>query len=159
VRVGKRRVRPRQSVGLHAHITDEALGFEDGTMELAVDGTLSNGEAYAATIEIPSAFTLLLMKLFAFRDRCQDEDKDLGRHHALDLYRIIAMMSEHEWEQTTQRIGQSSEHAVIVEAGRIIRAQFGATDALGCLRLQEHPLWADDMPLSEFSAALAELFG
>jgi hypothetical protein len=38
------------------------------------------------------------MKLFAFRDRLSDEDKEFGRYHALDLYTIIATTTEKEWE-------------------------------------------------------------
>jgi len=55
-------------------------------MRITVDGSLSSGEPYEAVIYVPSTFTLLLMKLHAFRDRCQEEEKDLARHHALDIY-------------------------------------------------------------------------
>ncbi len=158
VRVGVRRVRPRRSVGLHAHATDEALAFEQRTMALAVDGVLSSGEPYAAMVRIPSAFTLLLMKLHAFRDRCQDEDKDLGRHHALDIYRIVAMMSEQEWELTLQQVREFEQHPVIVEAADIIRTYFDSPESLGSIRLREHRLWNDTMALKEFLSAIQDAF-
>ena len=36
------------------------------------------------------------VKLSAFADRKADENKDLGRHHALDAYTIAGMMTERE---------------------------------------------------------------
>jgi len=35
-----------------------------------------------------------MMKLLAFRDRLDDTDKAFGRYHALDLYTILATMTE-----------------------------------------------------------------
>lgn len=158
VKVDSRRVRLKDSVKLHAHPTDEALAFEEGTMAIPVEGSLSSGARHAATVFVPSAFTLLLMKLHAFRDRCQDQDKALGRHHALDIYRIVAMMSEQEWDQTACRAHESREHPVLSEAARIVQTHFGSPEALGSLRLREHPLWDDEMLLAEFLSALHELF-
>ncbi len=158
VKVDNRRVRPRQSVNLHAHRMDEALGFEDNTMDIPVEGTLSSGDVYRATIYIPSAFTLLLMKLHAFRDRFQDEKKDLARHHALDIYRIVAMMTEQEFEQTRRQIHEHQQHPVVVEAARIVEEYFGSPESLGLLRLRSHPLWSDGMALAEFLSGLQALF-
>ena len=41
-----------------------------------------------------------MMKLFAFRDRKADEDKNLGRHHVLDLHTIVAMQIESEYRES-----------------------------------------------------------
>ena len=158
VRVDARRVRLRKSVNLHAHPTDEALALGTDTMEIEIDGVLPSGESYSSAVYIPSAFDFLLMKLFAFRDRCQDEKKDLGRHHALDAYRVIAMMPEQEWEQTLGRIAEFGDHPIVVEARHIAQEFFDSPESVGSVRMQEHPLWSDDMALHEFLAALRDLF-
>ncbi|HUU22654.1 MAG TPA: hypothetical protein VM389_08980 [Phycisphaerae bacterium] len=158
VKVDARRVRPRRSVKLHAHRTEEALGFQDNTMRIAVDGLLSSGEPYEAMVLVPSAFTLLLMKLYAFRDRCEDEEKDLARHHALDLYRVVAMMSEQEFGQTLRQIAQQQNHPVLAEAGRIVAEHFDSPESLGLLRLRSHSLWDEGMALQEFLSAMQDLF-
>src|SRR5262249_50169132 len=92
------RVRPRggQKGRLHAHETPEAAGVEDDPLTIPVRGSRSTGEEYEAQVCLPQAFSYGLMKLFAFRDRKDDPDpkKDKGRHHVLDLYAIIAMMTE-----------------------------------------------------------------
>lgn len=158
VRVDKRRVRPRESVHLHAHRTDEALGFQDHTIPIAVPGTLSSGVSYEATVYVPSAFTLLLMKLYAFRDRCQDGAKDFAHHHAIDIYRIVAMMSEDEFASTCRQAEKHKGEPVPVEANRIIFEYFRDEQTLGSLRLREHPLWDDRMPLGPFLSALKDAF-
>lgn len=158
IKVDDRRVRPRESVHLHAHRTDEAVGFQEDTLVIAVCGILSNGQDFEGVVHIPQAFTLLLMKLFAFRDRCIDADKDMGRHHALDLYRIVAIMTENEYQKTEQRIEQHQNKPVVVEAKRIVKDYFRSGESLGSLRLREHQLWNDNMALAEFLAAMKDLF-
>jgi len=158
VKVDDRRVRPRHGVKLHAHRMDEALGFEDNTMAIPVAGTLSSGDIYRATICIPSAFTFLLMKLYAFCDRCHDEEKDWARHHALDLYRVVAMMTEREFEQTRYKNREYSQHLVLIEAARIVATDFASPESLGSLRLRSHLLWNEAMALTRFLSGLRDLF-
>jgi len=157
VKIDDRRVRPRQGVKLHAHRTDEALGFQDNTMAIPVDGSLSSGELYETAVLVPSAFTLLLMKLYAFRDRCQDEEKDLARHHALDIYRIVAMMTEQEFEETRRQIAEQQDHPVLTEAARVVAEHFDSAESVGSLRLRSHLLWDEGMAMQAFLATLHDL--
>ena len=163
VKVGPRRIRPDTGpslpaeLKLHARRTDEALGFQEHTMDMLVAGTLSSGDPYEATVHVPSAFTLLLMKLHAFRDRCNDEQKDMGRHHALDIYRIVAMMTEQEFEGTRRQVAEHKDHPVVVEATRIAEEHFASEESLGSLRLREHPLWDEGMALVGFLSALKDI--
>jgi len=157
VKIDDRRVRPRKSVKLHAHRMDEALGFQDNTMVIPLDGSLSSGELYEAAVLVPSAFTLLLMKLHAFRDRCKDAAKDLAQHHALDIYRIVAMMTEQEFEETGQQIAGQRNHPVLIEAARVVAEHFDSPESLGSLRLRSHSLWDEGMAMQAFLAALRDL--
>jgi len=158
VRIDERRVRPRPSVKLHARRTDEALGFAEGTLVLPVRGLLSSGTPHEAVVHVPSAFTLLLMKLHAFRDRCRDPEKGLARHHALDIYRIVAMMTEEEFAHTGERLSAQQGHDVVLEARRIVAKHFGSAESMGSLRLRGHSLWDEGMALEEFLSVLRELF-
>jgi hypothetical protein len=93
-------VRPTgKSVGFHAHQSDEALFLEDAPMAIELCGNRSTGEVYTATAYVPEAFPYLLMKLSAFAERKVDANKDLGRHHALDAYTIVGMMTEPEYNR------------------------------------------------------------
>jgi hypothetical protein len=84
------RVRPKQPIELHAYSVEEALCLEEAPEPVAVDGNRTSGQPYRDTVYLPHPFPYLLMKLSAFSDRKNDADCDLGRHHALDVYRSSA---------------------------------------------------------------------
>jgi hypothetical protein len=86
--------RPTGTIKLHAHTVEEAIHIDESPVSVTISGTRSDGKPAEAQVHVPQAFTYLMMKLFAFRDRKEDEDKHLGRHHALDLYTIVAMQVE-----------------------------------------------------------------
>jgi hypothetical protein len=102
VRADARRARPHPSIGIHAHPVDEALTLEDGLLPIVLAGALSSGVPGKAEIFLPHPYTFAMMKLFAFRDRVEDADKDFGRYHALDLYTILATTTEDEWAYALQ---------------------------------------------------------
>ena len=98
------------------------------------------------------------MKLSAFADRKADENKDLGRHHALDAYTIVGMMTEPEYDRARMLAGRSRSEPHFVRVCDIVAADFSGSTALGILRLREHQLFRDDFRLDEFAATLAEIF-
>ncbi len=108
---------------------------------------------------MPQAFPYLMMKLCAFRDRKSDERKDVGRHHALDLYTIVGMMTENEYEAA---VAWGREHAGephVQGARRVVSEDFSGSTATGVLRMREHPLFGDDFQVDDFIAVLGEIFG
>lgn len=158
VRIKDRRISPvAQSIGLHAHRSDEALGFQDNLLEIRIAGQCTDGHAYESAVFISPAITFLMMKLFAFRDRNQDKQKDFARHHAMDLYRIVAMLDHDEFEQTQTLIQSFGEEAILQEARKIATEFFSSPTALGLLRLRKHNLFEPDMDVQEFSQALTDL--
>ncbi|NLY01257.1 MAG: hypothetical protein GXY83_34635 [Rhodopirellula sp.] len=107
---------------------------------------------------MPQPFTYLMMKLFAFRDRKEDGDKNLGRHHALDLYTIVAMQVESEYQESL-RLGNLYGGDGHVETAReIIRSDFAEPMSIGVIRLREHPLFRPEFPVPDFLAVLREIF-
>jgi len=158
LKIDARRVRPRESVQLHAHRTDEAVAFQEGMTELLITGLLSDGSPYETLVYVPQPFTFLLTKLFAFRDRTNDPRKDFARHHALDLYRIVAMLTEVEYNTVRQKIIEYGTNPHIIEAGKIVARDFRSPDALGGIRLREHSLFTSDMDIQGFLSALSDLF-
>lgn len=156
--IGDRRVRPaEESVGLHAHRTDEAIGFQDNMQEIGVEGDCTDSRPYRSSVSILQAFTFLLMKLFAFRDRNADPNKDFARHHAMDIYRVIAMLDYDEFNQTRSAVCEHWNSDAVREAQRIVNDGFSEPTALGLIRLQEHNLFDLEMDLREFARALSDL--
>ena len=115
VRVNPPRVRPRGGVRLHARLTREALALGLSPFELTLAGRRSDGRPAELAVHVPNPFTYLLMKLHAFRDRKDDPDKRLGAHHALDLYRIVSMLTESTREN---RLRSAASNAVIAASCR-----------------------------------------
>ena len=103
------------------------------------------------TIRIPQAFTYLLMKLSAFADQLDNPDKKLGRHHALDSYRIVAMLTESEDERVRELARQYNDHEEVAKAISVVREHFVPQNGRGRLRIREHELWQDDLDLERFA--------
>lgn len=159
LQVSSPRVRPKgKSVGFHAHQSDEALFIEDQPIAIELSGALTSGEQHTGTVFVPEAFPYLLMKLSAFSDRKEDVDKDLGRHHALDAYTIIGMMTEEEFERAKELAAQSRSDPHFIRVCEIVAADFGSPTSPGVLRLREHRLFRDDFELGEFLRTLKEIF-
>jgi hypothetical protein len=158
LKVSMPRVRPKGDIQFHAHAVEEAVLLEDHPIAVQVTGVRSNGEHYAGTVEVPEAFPYLMMKLHAFADRKADDNKDLGRHHALDAYTIVAMMTEPEYERA-RRIGvEQSGDSNVQRARTIVREDFASGTGMGILRLREHRLFKPDFQLDQFRQVLREVF-
>jgi hypothetical protein len=159
LQVNPPRVRPKgKSVGFHAYQTDEALYLEEAPISIELRGPRSGGDEYAATVFVPEAFPYLLMKLSAFADRKEDANKDLGRHHALDAYTIVGMMTEAEYDRARELAGRSRTDEHFGRVCGVVEAEFAGPTALGVLRLREHRLFRDDFRVGEFIGVLGEIF-
>jgi len=152
------RVRPRGTIRLHAHAVEEAVHIDEEPFEATISGMRSSGDVAKAKVFIPHPFPYMMMKLFAFCDRKEDDRKDLGRHHALDLYHIVGMMIENEYQRTMelgQRYGANKQTG---KAREIVRECFSNLTDIGLLRLREHTLFREEFQLAEFIDVLAEVF-
>ena len=152
-----RRVKPRPRVELHASKLEEALGVDSNPLRLEIEGTLTTGERHQTTILVPQAFSYLLMKLHAFRDRSLDADRELGRHHALDVYRIVGMVTDDEYPLVRRLVHEFSDEPAFAEARRIAMNDFVDPNGVGQTRIREHALYHDDCDLLQFAAELEEL--
>ena len=158
VKADARRARPKPSVGIHAHPVDEALTLEEGLLPIVLAGALSSGETWESEIFLPHPYTFLMMKLFAFRDRLDDPNKEFGRYHALDLYTILATTIEEEWEYALQLRDQYKNDPTAKEAGSLISDYFSSQERLGMIRLMESPYYRPELQNEEFISALQEMF-
>ena len=112
----------------------------------------------SAAVLIPNAFSLLLMKLHACSDRVDDEDKQLGRHHALDVYRVIAMLSEPELELVRRLRREFDAHEVMQNAVKIVEDLFAHITSRAVLRMRAHVLAHPAMQIERAIEVLHELF-
>ena len=99
-----------------------------------------------------------MMKLFAFRDRLNDPNKEFGRYHALDLYTILATTMEAEWKSAVELHRRQAEHPFVLEAGTLVANYFCDLDRLGMIRLRESRYYRPGLRIEDFMSALQELF-
>jgi hypothetical protein len=158
VKADTRRARPKPSVGIHAHPVNEALTLEEGLLPIVLAGTLSLGEPWQSEIFLPHPYTYSMMKLFAFRDRHGDPNKEFGRYHALDLYTILATTTEEEWEYALQLRDQYKNEPPAKEAGKLVSAYFSSPERLGVIRMMESPYYRPELQNEDFMSALQEMF-
>lgn len=151
-----RRARPAAAdhPKLHAHPTDGALALTEAPLVVQIAGTLSTGQASAAPVTIPHPFSYLLMKLTAYRDRRNDPDRDLGRHHALDVFRIVAMLTESQPGQVQANLRHFVADAQVRSCVDLVRSDFASDIAPGVLAMRAHPLWQNDPQLPTFLETL-----
>ena len=158
VKTDARRARPKPSVGIHAHPVDEALTLEEGLLPILMPGKLSSGGQREDEVFLPHPYTFLMMKLFAFRDRLKDADKEFGRYHALDLYTILSTTTEKEWKYALKLRDQNENQPYVLEAGHLVSEHFSALDQLGMIRLRESIYYRPELQLDDFMSAIQELF-
>lgn len=143
VKLGQSRARPRglkAEKGFHAKPNQEALGVEHEPVRITVtsEPDSKNSTARSCEVLIPRPFPYALMKLCALRDRINDKKYDLGRHHAMDLYRIAGMLTEED-EAVCIKIAQDHKSdPKIVECRGIIEELLVPNDGLGRIRLLEY---------------------
>jgi hypothetical protein len=152
------RVRPKGDIQFHAHCVEEALQIESNPVVITLDGQRTGGEPFQGTVFVPQAFPYLMMKLSAFCDRKNDARKDVGRHHALDAYTIVGMMTETEYDHARELGGAYADEPHVQDVRRIVAEDFSGPTAMGILRLLEHPLARPDFLIADFIAVLGEIF-
>jgi hypothetical protein len=158
VKIDNRRIHPIPSIGIHAHPTNEAVTLEEGLIPVTIHGELDSGESFESEIFLPHSYTFLMMKLFAFKDRLKDKDKEFGRYHALDMYSVLATTTEEEWKKAEELRDKYAEESKISEAGELIKEHFSAENRLGIIRLKESRYYRPELQIEEFMSALQELF-
>ena len=157
VKISKPRIRPKKAKNIHGYLTEEAVTIEEELISFSITKADESIEVF-----LPHPFTYLVLKLFALRDRLEDEGKSYGAYHAFDIYRVIAMMTEEEWEQAIQLREQYADSSKIREARQIANELLSSENATGVLRLRQHArnreITLNDEIISELVVDLKELF-
>lgn len=151
VKIQKPRIRPKGAKDIHAFLAPEAATIHVNRRDVVVSGVC---------VKTPSSINFLILKLHAIRDRQQDEKTDLGRHHALDVFRIVAAMDQRDWFDARDFMENYGAYAHVQEAQQIVQSMFSKKTAIGCIRLREHPLFDErqSLYLDHFIDDLNEIF-
>ena len=82
---------------------------------------------------------------------------DLFDPNAMDVYRIIAMITPEEDSVVRALAAKHFDHPKAVEARRVVGEHFASPDSLGILRLREHQLFFSRMNLDRFREELSAI--
>lgn len=116
----------------------EALFVEEKGLKIPLKGRRSNGVEYATTICIPHPFTYLVMKLFAFHDRQEDEKKQHGSHHAFDIFSIIGSLTEWELKEAIEFGTTFAQDTIVQDAKQKVQELFTGTSPIGMIAIKTH---------------------
>lgn len=97
------------------------------------------------------------MKLHAFKDRLRKNDQAKVGHHAMDVYRVVSMMTEEQYDQAKSFLRSNASKDVVKSAVEIVSDDFRQTDGTGILKILEHPLYRADFRLDVLSSILTDL--
>lgn len=146
---------------LQAYATPEAFAIDHGVQALPIAGTSPRGDRSQGTVRVPHPFASLCMKLKAAQDHERAAVKKArGEKHAFDVYLLVAMLDEIEFEQArtyAREFARASEMRSISAAVTELFASPshpGSRTILAQARL-DRPF---DLDLERFSSLLRELF-
>lgn len=153
-----RRAYPKPKILLHARTVNEAITLEEHLAPVTIAGLRSDGRKAEIRVSVPHPFTYIMLKLFALRDRLNDPEKDYGRHHALDIFTVVATMSEEEWSVSQKLRDVFSQDPRYREATDIVKTLFADRQSFGVVRIKESPYYREVFELDDFLSVLKELF-
>jgi hypothetical protein len=147
---------------LHAHVTPEAFAIEHGCQELALVGQTPDGHEFNGVVHIPHPFASLCMKIKAAHDHErtpieQRLPRKRGEKHAPDVYLLMAMLNETEFDQVAAYVQRFRAHPQFIEIQQAARALFETPNHPGCRTIENNI--RDALDLGKFCAAMGELFG
>lgn len=157
IKSDSRRARPKGKLQLHAHPVPEALDLAKSLEQLSITGKLANNRKHTTVINIPSPFTYLMMKITAFGDQIDNSNESQGRHHALDVYRIVAMLSESQFDQTKLQFANNENSPYTQRVRELFTNFFSSKQKLGILRMTEHNFFTENMLIEDFIDSLRDL--
>lgn len=119
---------------LHAWATPEAFAIEERVQTINLSMTTNSGPL-ATIVRVPHPFASLCMKIKAALDHERTplaERRPSGDKHAFDIYLLMAMLNEPEFEQV-QRLGvQFADNLAASEITDGVRELFSAPERPGC---------------------------
>lgn len=119
---------------LHGHITDEACFIEEDLRTVSLSQFLpDNDKRYNLEVQVPSPTNSMILKLFAFNDRSQDQRQDLERAqaHALDIYITIMLTNRADYLEGQKFLSRHKESDIIQKARSIVDNKFSSVDKHG----------------------------
>lgn len=156
VKIDDRRIRPKYSRGLHAHVCPEAFLLEEDPFSIS----LSSPDT---AIYVPNPLCLIGLKTAALRDQCDRPEKGYGRHHAFDIYLLVRSTTEADWGVARKIRRKYADDKRFDHFKSKVEFLFSDESSIGSIRLQEHArevsIDLEDYTLTDFLEDIGEFSG
>jgi hypothetical protein len=143
---------------LHAYATPEAFAIDELPRTLPLRGNTPLGEPYEGDVRVPHPFASLCMKIQAAADyehATPIERNPRGQKHAPDVYLVLAMLNETEWDECSHLCEQFSDHPELESIRAAVEKLFTDPRQPACVTIGRTTPAAD---LGRFSELITELF-
>jgi hypothetical protein len=100
---------------------------------------------------VPSFTNLMILKLFAFRDRNSGsrQDDNKAKAHAYDIFNLITLTNLQDYKDGLEFITRHKKSDIINEAREIVRNNFSTIDSSGWIRVLENTSFYPDTKLNQ----------
>jgi len=142
---------------LHGRIAPEACFIEEGVRTVPSVEILPGALNDNFEVLVPSPTNLLILKLFAFDDRHEKEDIEPAQTHALDIYLVVAMLTQRkDYLEGQKFLVQHKDSEIIQRAQSIVGSKFSSVDKAGWQLVLEASSFLPDLNLQQKKGRLDE---
>ena len=142
---------------LHGRIAPEACFIEEGVRTVSSVEILPGALNDNFEVLVPSPTNLLILKLFAFDDRHEKEDIEPAQTHALDIYLVVAMLTQRkDYLEGQKFLVQHKDSEIIQRAQSIVGSKFSSVDKAGWQLVLEASSFFPDLNLQQKKGRLDE---
>lgn len=143
---------------LHGYVTPEAFAIEERPQALPLVGRNPSGAPFNGEVRVPHPFASLCMKIKAaadFERAALAERKPRAERHAQDVYLLLTMLDEQEWDECQELRDHFGTHPELRSICQAATELFADPELDGCITIARYTRDAD---LRRLSAVIRELF-
>ena len=126
---------------LHGHITEEAKYIDEDLNTIQLSNISEEFQNDDIKLYTPSPTNLMIMKLYAFNDRCRGKrhEPDRAMAHAWDVYIIIMLSDITDLKQGQEFIVRHTESEILQKTRNIVEDYFSKSQQLGWQTILSSP--------------------
>jgi len=137
---------------LHGYITYEAQFIEEDLKVLSLSKLkISHKDNKNIEVFVPSFTNLMILKLYAFRDRNSGsrQNDNKARAHAFDIYNLVTLTNLQDYREGMEFIKCHNSSDIIIEVKNIAENYFSTTNSSGWVRVLENTAFYPDINMNQ----------
>ena len=111
---------------LHGRIMPEARFIEEDLRAVSLSSAWPDCPSDGLKVLVPSPTNLLMLKLFAFNDRIERDDRERALDHAWDIYAAVILANRKDYLQGQEFLARHDACEIVQKARSIVSAKFSS---------------------------------